>query len=301
MDKRILIFFGIILLIVLFSDSCKCNINEHFDAKMIKNTKEECRDLCTSSYDCKGFTYDNNTKICYLGKNTMFMSSDFNSGTYKNEYNLEQQICNKKDHISSNEKDNITEQAKIDNASYRCIGMDGLNNITPGENMEYELSDYDWPSDKPTSAPAEYKPLEDEAGNKVYPASGLSPVKEENIPKGIEDQILPQNVNSYLVSSKIHKGQYVFPHQCVQNTPLTECLLACDNSDGCEGVEWNPTFPKIQKNGEYTIYRNVCCPKTNIKQIGERDRIYKYGNYYMKLNEEQKQEYINKDHFVLIK
>ena len=61
------------------------------------------------------------------------------------------------------------------------------------------MSEFKWKKEPVKSIPPEYKaeeydPDDVEEVYQMYPASANPPVPEENIPKGIEDQILPQKL-----------------------------------------------------------------------------------------------------------
>jgi hypothetical protein len=56
----------------------------------------------------------------------------------------------------------------------------------------------------------------------------------------------------------------------------------CDVDDTCIGVEWNPYYLKTKSDNSAEIYKNICCPKTQINNIIPRRKEFENGNFYLK-------------------
>jgi hypothetical protein len=93
------------------------------------------------------------------------------------------------------------------------------------------------------------------------------------------------NNKAFVESDKEFLGQYMLNHQCVVNVPQYDCLKFCENSEECAGVEWNKTITRFDETtGEHSMYENVCCPKTILKQMIPRRKEYRRGRFYIKVD-----------------
>jgi hypothetical protein len=104
--------------------------------------------------------------------------------------------------------------------------------------------------------------------------SQLSGIKKSNY--------YPKNI--YEVSPLININNNLLRYGCVDNIDLNTCLKGCSKDNKCMGVEWNPLYLKLIKDDIYKQYKNVCCLKNNMDNLGERDTSFKSGNSYVKQN-----------------
>jgi hypothetical protein len=115
--------FQILLLILIIFSFIYYN-NEHFDSKITNITKEKCGDLCTKTYDCIGFAYNDKTKNCYLGNNPIVGLPD--RSYHRDEYNSKFTFCNKPHPIRHN-VDEMKVDAHKNNTIYLC--KNGIKNF----------------------------------------------------------------------------------------------------------------------------------------------------------------------------
>jgi hypothetical protein len=285
--------YKLLLIIIIIVIICCCTTgsdNEGFDARISDISVSDCGDLCTKTYGCAGFAYDNANKKCYLSKNPI-LGRPGNS-IYTGEYNSSFTRCNKRGKLD--EGDVEDEETRLTNALYMCADGEGSTYdpklVVNGayqeipENMTVQIDPYnlhsiEWPEQK-RDIEVKYSEAAETKGT---------------VDKGEAKK------NQYLISPNEHLGQYLYSHQCVANTPLFDCLKACDFNSECEGCEWNPRIIQKDDNGKYTMYENVCCPKKQIAQVIDRRERFSNGKFYAKLNDELQKELDNREKITLIK
>jgi hypothetical protein len=250
---------------------------EGFDARLSDISLESCGSLCTETYGCKGFAFDDKTKKCYLSKYVIIQKPQL--GIYTDEYNTEYQRCNKIFPIEENTNE-IKQEDKRQNMFYSCskkeddkfelkkivnekiISID-KKTIDDIPYEEYNMEDIIWPINKKDFLQKDILLKKEEMAKKVY-------VFEKD-----KDE---------------HLGQYLFPYKCVSNIPEKECIDTCIKDNDCVGVEINPVLLKDTGKGQ-DMYTNVCCPKRQITEIINRRDDYKNGSFYVKRLENN----LNKD------
>jgi len=280
----------ILILLIAVIIYCVATPVEGFDGRISGITQAVCGDACSKTYGCAGFAYDAENQKCFISQSPI-LGSPGNS-LYTDSYSPDLLRCNKRGKIDLGDVEN--EDSRLQNSLYMCTDKEGgeykpslvLNNIFQevpnGMDVsidEYELHKLDWP---------EYKKDLELLYSKVAEVQGT----------GIDAPVQ----NKYFISPKEHLGQYMHSHQCVANTPVFECLKACDQSSECKGCEWNPILiQQDEETGENKMYENVCCPKKEIKEIADRRDKFKRGKYYVKLTDDQSKDLVGLDNITLLK
>lgn len=239
---------------------------EGFDARLLNLTKEQCGKLCTSIIGCQGFSY-NDKNQCYLSKSPI-LTKPVNS-LFTDEYNSAFYRCNKAQPIID-ETDIVSPDLLKRNALYLC---------SDNERGQYDFTII--------------------SEHKVAKVGDFNELDKVNIPDYviIDDFVWPKvkqdtvlkkgkrNIDKFMLYEKANDeylGGYLFDHKCSSNINLTPCMQTCENDDRCVGVEWNPYYVKNDGNNKTSVYRNICCPKTQITEIIPRRTEYQNGNFYIK-------------------
>ena len=250
----------IIVIFIFYNKLNKINNKEHYDAR-ISNTLniEKCANMCSSVFGCGSFSFNQNLQKCYLSK--FPITSPPLPAVFSSEYVPENTYCNKMLPIISDYS--INNDMYVDNKIYDCYNNKAeylgkkyydfskkeqpimFNDIYSLKSYDYTLQYLNWPSNKVDTQ-------FDDKLNILY---------EEN-------QIMYDG--DYINE---HNGEYLNPGMCKTDMSVTECLKTCTGNSSCEGVEFNPSFKK---------YKNVCCPKTKIKEIIKRRPNAEHGIYYGK-------------------
>jgi hypothetical protein len=259
-------FFIFIIIIIIIGNNIK---KERFDISLDKITNAECGRICTKSSTCKGYSYNQETKECYLSKTQILGPPNY--GKYIKNYKASLPRCNKLRALS--DKRAVIQDDPETNLKYNSIYL-----CSPTEDANYEyyrivngkvdkLEDID-PVTIDNLDPINYL---------VEEIDWASPDKE-----GIKDNMLisleeeAEELRPYYLYTKEpeeYLGQYMYPHKCVSNISLKDCLETCDAYKSCKGAEWNPTYKKD---------KNICCPKINIVKKINRRNEFETGNFYLK-------------------
>lgn len=238
--------------------------NEHFDARIKGITKEKCGEVCTAILKCQGFAYSNDN-ACYLSKSPILEKPVLS--VFSDDYSPTFYRCNKTQPIMD-ETDLITPDLLRRNSLYMCSdseqGKYDINIIS--ENLRQSIGDFD-EIDK-IDVP-KYKIIT----NFRWPTD-----KRDSL---LRDTTTGDNFKIFEKSNNEFLGQYLFPHKCVSNISEISCLKMCEVDDKCIGVEWNPFYMKTKPNNSFDLYKNVCCPKTEISDIIPR-KEFENGNFYSK-------------------
>lgn len=285
--KYIIIILLSVLIIYLYKQWQYIDKNsktENYDGKIGKiTTRYECGDICSRIYNCAGFAHDEKTGRCYVSKTPM-LGRPINK-LYDEDYKKEQYGCNKA-YIIKNEYD-IDDTRKIMNRIYTCYA----NNI---ENNNLELYDNNMirtdfmPDDITNKNKLQIKPYDMKHINWPTKKIEIDLNNQDGLVKAKDED----KFYSYLIHDDEYLGKYMFPHMCVSNISLRDCLKSCSESKDCVGVEHNPSFI-----GEET-YKNVCCPKSKIAEIVTRSDDHKSGKYYEKI--EQRIDNFNKANVIIM-
>jgi len=238
---------------------------ENFDARIKGLTKEKCGEICTAVLKCQGFSYSTDN-VCYLSKfpilekpATSIFADDYSSTYFR---------CNKTQPILD-ETDLITPELLKRNSLYMCSdsekGNYDINVIS--ENLKRPIGDFD-EIDK-LNVP-KYKIIT----NFKWPTDRRDTILRDST-TGDDFKIFQKSHDEYL-------GQYLFPHKCVSNIDEISCLKMCEVDDQCIGTEWNPFYMKTQSDNSFDVYRNVCCPKTDVNEVIPRRKEFENGNFYSK-------------------
>lgn len=257
----------ILLLITIIIAFIYWQCFENFDARVSNVSKEKCGDMCTKIYNCSGFAYDEDNEKCYLSQNTVITSPM--DSIYRDEYNPNFEFCNKPYPI----RDTIDEQqfkALPKNTIYGCqdgdegiaskqsIINDNIQNLKTQDDIikvdQYKLKELIWPSFK--------KDLDPDYVTK-------------------DDYVNKLNMYDY-DSKHEYQGTYLYPHKCVNNVPLFNCLMKCTLEDGCIGVEYNPMLLRKLDDGSFKKDTNVCCLKSSEWNKITRRPEHEGGAYYKK-------------------
>jgi hypothetical protein len=262
--------FQILLIIILIIIYCFFN-NEHFDARVSDISLEKCGDMCTKIFNCVGIGYDKDKKKCYLSTNPIVGMPG--KSLYEDEYKKNFYFCNKPDPIK-NENDAKLYQAIPKNTIYTCKqGEDGsitLNSILDEKIKKIQFKDPN----------IQIKPYE------------LKPLSWPYTKKDIDPNYITKNDYMNRISffdydpDNEYDGTYMFPNECVDNTPLFDCLKKCSIEESCVGVEYN-TSKKIKTTEGDIIKKNLCCPKTEIDMKKTRTPENEFGAFYKKKLEDE--------------
>lgn len=181
--------------------------DEYFDEKVTDASRKQCGILCTKIIGCKGFSYDEKNKNCYLSK-TQILGKPFES-KYVMEYNRSYPKCNKPYPITDDVIATYDDLQK--NAQYVCTDS---NDFLIYKNVDkYKLESIEWNNEISVENPENNLLFED-------------PTLDNSI------VMMKLNNNEYL-------GKYVYPHKCSTHIKLEDCLKDCAYNDKCVGTEWN--------------------------------------------------------------
>lgn len=270
----------IILSIFLYKHNNKLCGVENYDEKVLRTTRESCGVLCTKTYDCSAFASDNNT--CYLSKNPIL--GEPTNSPFMKEYNSNNFICNKLQKITDSVIASDMDFKK--NATYVCTNKQSTNvqpsvingqqstNSQPSTNIlkiyDTEEKDLNNIAELATAKINKYTIGEIDWGNQVT----LTEKPTENLANKNILTLFTQQDDEFL-------GQYMFPHRCISNISQRDCLDQCLHNKKCLGTEWNPSYYK-KINGKQKLYKNICCPKIQLKQNIPRRDDFKFGHFYLK-------------------
>jgi len=238
---------------------------ENFDAKVKEPNlnKDKCGLICTSIIGCKGFAYDDTNDVCYLSKDPI-LGKPFGD-LYSDEYQPYFYRCNKTQAQLEDMDINSPETLKR-NTLYFCSdseeGKYDLTIISP--KVKRTIGDFD-ELDK-IEIP-DYELID----NFQWPTSKYDKVLGEK-----------KDFSTFELQNDEFLGKYVFPQKCTQNIGLQDCLRICDLDKECIGTEWNPYYLKPTAQDTYEIYKNICCPKTKIRDIIPRRSDFENGRFYLK-------------------
>lgn len=266
--------FGLIYVFYLMNKS------EQFDEKITRATKVNCGMICTKTLGCNGFMEDDYNNICYLSKTPIVGAPD--KSPFKDSYDKNSERCNKISAITDTEI--ASDLDIINNASYNC---------TPNESSnEQTLKVYDGAEKKITSKldlpyldVSDYTYVDAKWGEEINLGDNINLVQND---KKTNVTIMTEHDEEFL-------GQYMYPHKCVTNISQSDCMKNCINDERCIGTEWNHLYVKkiddINKTDadndgfidtQYGMYKDVCCPKIQIKKVIPRREEFKYGHFYLK-------------------
>jgi hypothetical protein len=272
----------IILLFFLYKyNNEKLHGVENYDEKVLKTTRESCGVLCTKTYDCSAFAFNNN--ICYLSKNPIL--GEPTNSPFMKDYNGNNFTCNKLQKITDSVIASDMDFKK--NATYICTdklstnvqpsatnGQPSTANGQPPTNIfkiyDTEEKDLSNISELASTKINKYTLGEIDWGNQVT----LTEKPTENITDKNTLTLFTEQNDEFL-------GQYMFPHRCVSNISQRDCLDQCLHNKKCLGTEWNPSYYK-KINGKHKLYKNICCPKIQLKQNIPRRDDFKFGHFYLK-------------------
>lgn len=268
-NQLFLIIMGILCLIIIITiiqyNSFVDDNNEHFDARVKGLTKNKCGEICTAVLGCQGFAYSDDN-LCYLSKSPILGKSV--TSLFSDDYSVTDYRCNKAQPILD-VTDLITPDLLKRNSLYMCSdseqGKYDINIIS--ENLSMPIGDFD-EIDK-VDVP-KYKII----ANFKWPID-----KRDTL---LKDMTTSDNFKIYEKSNDEYLGQYLFPHKCVSDIDELSCLKLCDIDNDCIGIEWNPFYLKTKSDNSSDIYKNVCCPKTQINDIIPRRKEFENGNFYVK-------------------
>ncbi len=278
------IMFIILFCLILYNLLKASPIIENYEARLTTSDKDECANHCRNIINCSSFGYDNQTNKCYLSK-IPILGQPLKS-LYSDEYQKEHYRCNKKKSIDVI-TDNMSMDKYRDNNAFICaeterskynmnylidnklVELENDSKLFEQEVKPYDMFEIEWPT------------------RKVDVNIFVDKVDDSNL----NYKVFEKKDNEYL-------GKYMFPHKCVSDVSLKECLRFCDESNACVGVEFNPTYLKENKeDGTHEISRNVCCPKISIDEAVPRRAEFIGGSFYLK---NYKNEINKNNHFVII-
>ncbi len=137
---------------------------EHYDARIINTTFNDCAEKCKTSYGCFAMAFDKTNNTCYLAKQTIDGKPRYS--IFREEYNPKQTICNKLQPVLYKEYDYIPFDERRKNSIYVCKEDNNFPqwylhtkgtfvNIGEGRNIDdifdidiYDMKDYPWPINK---------------------------------------------------------------------------------------------------------------------------------------------------------
>ena len=295
-------------------------LTEHYDASIENVSLEKCTLACKISRDCKGFGYDKKKNICYPSKNTI--DGKILGQLYSNKYKknnircnkfsgspMNKEIHNKRDRRDNSlficTKDNFSDENMFYHYNDKLVRVVKPSSFDQIEDVDYyKMKNFTWPSNKFEKKITEEK-IEDDIKEFSYENTETNKEKEVEVKKEkVEESIseiedvreaekelvkmhtikkpnyYPRNI--YEISPLINTNNNLLKYGCVDDIDLNMCLKGCSKDDKCMGVEWNPLYLKLIKDDIYKQYKNVCCLKNNMNNLGERDISFKSGNSYVK-------------------
>lgn len=265
--------FQILLIILIISIIYYCHYYKYdnFDARVSNISVQKCGDMCTKIFNCVGFAYDKDNKKCYLSTNPLVGMPE--KSLYEDEYRKNFYFCNKPDPIK-NDNDAKLYQAIPKNTIYTCKqtedGSISLNSI-----LDEKINPIKYKDPNIKIKPYELKPL-------VWPYTK----------KDIDPNYVTKNDAMNRISffdydhDNEYDGIYMFKNECVDETPLFDCLKKCSIEDTCIGVEYNPLKKIKTQNGDI-IKKNLCCPKSKITMKKTRTKDNEFGSFYSKKLEDE--------------
>lgn len=268
----------IIIIIIFFIFKLKKLNIEYFDAKISNLTKEGCGELCTETFGCLAFAYDDITKKCYISKNPILFQPT--KSMYAKEYEIEQYRCNKTNPIRTDidDIDNLDQNQLRNNMFYSCQNNE-LDDYTLNKIVNNKIETiYKTNSSDDTMANSF-----ENINYEYYPLYKINwpPFKKELTPCDYQNNIL----NDYITFEKknrMYDGEYLYPYKCVKNVPENVCIQTCSKNNDCVGVEYNPYYLEKLNNGAFKVAYNICCPKRTIIGKNERTKHYENGYFYLK-------------------
>lgn len=262
------------------------NIKEQFDAKINRVAPDKCGIICTKVGDCVGFSTDTDNNLCYLSK-TPILGQPTDS-PFSADYSKTAERCNKVAPMLDTEIASSLDFKK--NATYVCTPDEVTNNqsLKIYDNIKKNIGSM---IDLPYINVDEYSFENVEWGKEIS--------LNEN-PDLIKNPQADTNVTMMVEYDDEHLGQYMYHHKCSANISQRDCLKNCLDNQTCVGTEWNHLFVKksnydniINDDNDdvllkpeldiaYELYRDVCCPKVQIKKVIPRREKFKYGHFYLK-------------------
>jgi hypothetical protein len=285
-----MIFLAVVIIFVLSVLSCiNCshiknkndrNIVETFDNKINRMTLLNCGNACTVIDGCNAFSYDDITSTCWISKKPILGQTT--DGAYFSDYKPEYKRCNKVKSVS----DTLIASADdmLQNATYTCYpnehtqkqSSDGTTEVYYPSNYQYDIYSVEYPKSNNILSPI--------SGNITTPLNNTVPaipLEYEDV-KDIISTPTTDAIYAMIEKDDEYLGQYQFQHRCSSNISKNDCLKACVNDLDCVGTEWNPLYLRRMNDSKYMLYRNVCCPKRQLKsQINRRD-MFRNGKFYVK-------------------
>jgi hypothetical protein len=266
MNKYIIILIVFLINIYLYY-KLKNNRIEKYDGR-INNIESvnRCAAICSSVLGASGFAYDPTTLNCYISKYPI--TSPPIPSPYTSEYKFTNIYCNKFRPIVSEQ--GLNTDAYVDNRVYNCYTQDakdiGLKYMT-------ETSTQNITNNKINLLKSDPYNLQkyDFGENLRGPLTDIKIDSQNNIKYSLNNISFDEKLDEYL-------GEYLNPSVCRTNTDKKTCLKNCAENTSCMGTEYNDSY-KDEKNN---IYKNVCCPKSNILKQIPRRFIYKNGKFYEK-------------------
>lgn len=279
--QLLIILIIVIIFYLLFS---KANNIENYDARISGITRETCGKLCTETFGCLAFAYDDINAKCYLSKNPILFQPA--ASLYSTEYEVDHYRCNKTNPIRSDidDIDDLDQEQLRQNMFYSC-----QNN----EEDEYEFdkiaNNEIYPINK-TNTSGDTKPNTFENVEfEEYPVYKIKwPLYKKDLNPNELYNTEKNKLNNYTIFEKnTHQfdGEYLYPFKCVKDIPEDVCIRSCSNNDDCAGVEYNPLYKeKVHNNNNvnYKMTQNVCCPKKTITLMNERTKEFENGYFYIK-------------------
>lgn len=280
----ILLIIIFIIIIIIFNLNNKPNI-ENYDARITGAPKELCGKICTETFGCSAFAYDDNNSKCYLSERPIL----FQPGTslYSNEYEFDHYRCNKVDPIRSDidTSETITQEKLRKNMIYSCQNeeRDAFRFYKIVNNKIEEVDKTNTTDDTRANSFLDV----------IYEKY---PLHEIQWPTQRKDLVLNDLINNdaelledYVLFEKDmreYEGDYLYGFQCVKDIPEEDCIRSCKENNDCVGTEFNPVLIKktIDEFGNPTnkLYHNVCCPKRSIDNIIPRSKVHENGKFYVK-------------------
>jgi hypothetical protein len=232
--------------------------------------ESECGTMCTKTLGCAGFGYQN--KTCWLGRQPILGRPEMS--LYSTDYKPEIKRCNKFYSISDiyinsapDYQKNMSyvcqdsETSKKDNIYSYLDDIKKLNSLEDVDNIsirQYPMTQINWP--KPNDL--------DTISNKL--------ISELTHERPNENITVMKEISDYV------EGKDLYDTGCIANIDRMDCLKACIDDKNCKGTEWNSGLLKQIKDKDYEVYKNVCCPKSELTKTIDRTDNNKNGKFYAK-------------------
>jgi len=253
----ILILILVITYIVYFSRL----FNESYDAS-INYSLIDCARACKIDSLCKGFGYDMKSNSCYMSKEPI--NGKILTQLYSNKYRPENIKCNKI--LQYTFRGEMTDEDRKNNSLFFCKNhpLNKNKSLWYQNNGKFkEVKDIDKIDD--LDSPEKYK---------IYSVEWPESDFDSDEFQAKIDLIYGKNdIDFTQIDNKMSLGGYLYPYQCIRDIDIVRCKEACLNRSTCKGIEYNTNFKD---------YHNVCCLKSDVSNIVDRDNIYKNGTLYVK-------------------